>query len=469
MAGSLFGGFSSVGVVRCAAGVALVVVVTSKAQAVPSFARQTELPCSACHTGGFYPELNNYGRMFKMNGYVWSAHEERDYETIPPFAAVQSFSFTHTDKAQPGLTRRNGRLPTVAFGTDGNDNFSFPQQANFFFAGRYYGRLGGFIMGTYSGVDNKWATDNVDVRLSDVHSFGEHHTLLYGATLNNGPTVQDVWNTLPAWSQLIGSEVAPGPAASTSISNLIGQVAGIGAYAMWDEYLYAEVTPYLSGKSGVYSFTTAGNDKEAVTDGASPYWRLVLYRNKGAHSVSLGYVGMYDKIYQSGASGPTNDFLDQGGDVQYQWSGKPHFVTLRSAFMWENQGLSAARTAKAAGRSTGDVHTLQLWGSYYYGDLAGITLSYFDIGGPRDRVLYAPSAVDGSRTGQPDTSGGFVQLNFLPFARWFSTKMPALPMTQLAVQYTFYTKFNGARTNYDGFGRRASDNNTLYLLAWTPW
>ena len=42
-------------------------------------------------------------------------------------------------------------------------------------------------------------------------------------------------------------------------------------------------------------------------------------------------------------------------------------------------------------------------------------------------------------------------------------------MTQLALQYAFYFKFNGAQSNYDGFGRNAWDNNTLYLLAWTPW
>jgi len=29
-----------------------------------------------------------------------------------------------------------------------------------------------------------------------------------------------------------------------------------------------------------------------------------------------------------------------------------------------------------------------------------------------------------------------------------------------------YDKFNGAKTNYDGAGRNASDNNTLYLLLW---
>ncbi len=36
----------------------------------------------------------------------------------------------------------------------------------------------------------------------------------------------------------------------------------------------------------------------------------------------------------------------------------------------------------------------------------------------------------------------------------------------LALQYTLYTEFNGARRNYDGFGRNASDNNTLYAVFW---
>jgi hypothetical protein len=35
----------------------------------------------------------------------------------------------------------------------------------------------------------------------------------------------------------------------------------------------------------------------------------------------------------------------------------------------------------------------------------------------------------------------------------------------LAVQYTGYFRFNGARVNYDGAGRDASANNTVYLLA----
>ena len=44
------------------------------------------------------------------------------------------------------------------------------------------------------------------------------------------------------------------------------------------------------------------------------------------------------------------------------------------------------------------------------------------------------------------------------------TLMWLLPI--LAIQYIVYTKFNGASSNYDGTGRNASDNNTLYIFAW---
>jgi hypothetical protein len=47
------------------------------------------------------------------------------------------------------------------------------------------------------------------------------------------------------------------------------------------------------------------------------------------------------------------------------------------------------------------------------------------------------------------------ELNYLP---WLNVK--------LSLQYTHYSKFNGGSTNYDGFGRNASDNDTLYLLLW---
>jgi hypothetical protein len=40
--------------------------------------------------------------------------------------------------------------------------------------------------------------------------------------------------------------------------------------------------------------------------------------------------------------------------------------------------------------------------------------------------------------------------------------------TKFSLQYTAYTKYNGRTRDilYDGSGRSASDNNTLYVLAW---
>ncbi|MGD1075338.1 MAG: hypothetical protein ABR903_04580, partial [Thermodesulfovibrionales bacterium] len=39
-----------------------------KSQAVPSFARQIQKPCTACHT--VWPNLNQYGRQFKVKAYT---------------------------------------------------------------------------------------------------------------------------------------------------------------------------------------------------------------------------------------------------------------------------------------------------------------------------------------------------------------------------------------------------------------
>jgi len=37
------------------------------------------------------------------------------------------------------------------------------------------------------------------------------------------------------------------------------------------------------------------------------------------------------------------------------------------------------------------------------------------------------------------------------------------------LQYTAYNKFNGAKTNYDGNGRNAGDNNTLFFNVWVAY
>ncbi|MDE1924505.1 MAG: cytochrome C, partial [Gammaproteobacteria bacterium] len=82
-------------------------------------------------------------------------------------------------------------------------------------------------------------------------------------------------------------------------------------------------------------------------------------------------------------------------------------------------------------------------------------LGFFNKTGTVDAGLYAQAAVNGSLNNSPNSRGEVVELNYLP---WLNTKMQ--------LQYVHYDRFNGGSTNYDGAGRNASDNDTLYLLAW---
>jgi len=40
---------------------------------------------------------------------------------------------------------------------------------------------------------------------------------------------------------------------------------------------------------------------------------------------------------------------------------------------------------------------------------------------------------------------------------------------RIGVQYTGYEKYNGASHNYDGAGRNASDNNSLFFYLWAAY
>ena len=40
---------------------------------------------------------------------------------------------------------------------------------------------------------------------------------------------------------------------------------------------------------------------------------------------------------------------------------------------------------------------------------------------------------------------------------------------RIGAQYTAYSRYNGASTNYDGLGRNARDNNSLFLYVWAAY
>ncbi|MHB8425724.1 MAG: cytochrome C, partial [Gammaproteobacteria bacterium] len=157
-------------------------------------------------------------------------------------------------------------------------------------------------------------------------------------------------------------------------------------------------------------------------------------------------------------SGPTNDFTDVGVDTQYQRIMGSDSLTLHGIYIHENQNWNAGTVLGTASNPTDHLNYWKADASYYWNNSYGPTLAYFHISGSTDPLLYAPAAVTGSATGSPNSDGWIMQ--------W--TWVPALNV-QLSAQYVLYNKFNGASSNYDGSGRSASDNNTLYLAAWFLW
>jgi len=462
-------------------GLVLALVLARSALAVPSFARQTGMACEACHT--VYPELTHFGRMFKANGYVLdnvkqvqdvgSKREQLlELAQIPALSIMAQISYTQLKTPLPDLTNVN--VP----GEAQNGTVGFPQQLSLFYAGKIAPHCGAFFQLTYSNDAGTIGIDNSDLRFADMRILPDNRSLVYGISLNNNPTVQDLWNSTPAFGfPYATSNAVASPLAATAVDGTLAQeVAGLSAYAFWDESVYAEIGGYRSAKQGsTNALTGAAGPLDGTTSnvihGLAPYWRVAYERNWSAHSIEAGLYGLDVKLLPGGNAAapfplqaPVNEFKDVAEDFQYQYIGDEHLVTVAGTHIHENMNLGASLAAGTAANAKDDLTTTRLWATYYYRRWIGGTLGVFATNGSSDSGLYpgpttlSSGAVQGvvtSANNAPTTRGWMAEANYLP---WLNMKF--------SVQYTGYTKFNGGSTNYDGAGRAASANNTLYLLIW---
>ncbi len=424
-------------------------VALEKAHAnIPAFSRQTGMACSMCHYQ--FPALTPFGRLFKLNGYTLTgiatinaqADTTKDPTlkllTIPPMAAMFVGDFAQTSKAVPGTQ---------------NGTAQFPDQASLFVGGAITPNLGIFSQFTYAAADGTFGMDNLDLRYAKSHEIGGH-SLLFGLTLNNNPTVQDVWNTVPAWSfPFMGSEAVPAPTAGTVIDGALGQaVVGLGAYTLLDQHLYTELTLYRSSPQGAALPLDASS--ESAMSNVAPYWRIAWQQQMNQDYLMVGTFGMHSEMYPTGVTGLTNQFTDVGVDAQYEHPTGAGAVIGRATYTHESQNRLADFTAGDS-QQHDNLTTFKANVSLATSLTYGASFGYFQTNGTTDAGLYGSDPVDGSANGSPNSQGFVGQLNYNVWEN-----------VRLGLQYTMYTKFNGAGTNYDGFGRSATDNNTLYLFTW---
>ncbi len=454
-------------------------------KAVPVFNRQTGQNCVACHAGGQFPDLTPYGRLFKLTGYTIG-------ERAVPLAAMAVVSYNktkNTGSPDPAFDSR------ANFPKDGNVIF---QTASAFLAGKVTDNIGAFVQVTYNNydaqnpVDSHWqghsTSDNFDLRFVDrfIHPGSD---LIVGATLNNNPTVQDVWNSVPAW----GYNVVPGssgPAAAPLLAGGLAQnVAGLAAYMYWNKTVYAELGSYRTA-DGFWSFMSQGfstrRGNQGYLKGENPYWRLALTHEWGPHNVMAGTFGLDAKVYPDplDPTGPTNNFRDVGVDAQYQFLLDPYAVTVTASYIYER----AKYADSVAGQphpldpdgtlglpltnSSDTLHMFRAKAAYVYGARYGGSLSFFNVSGSTNSALQTSafdpenpgSLLDGSQSVTGNLSGN-------PATRGWTAEIFWLPVqyARVGLQYTMLDKFNGSTNNYDGFGRNARDNNTLFLYVWASY
>jgi len=414
------------------------------ARALPAYARQTGQECAACHATGF-PELTPYGRLFKLNAYTFGGGTS-DY---PPLAVMTFGSLTHTQTDQAG-----GAAPH--FGP--NSNFALDQTA-LFYAGQIAPNLGAFAQITYDGIGRALSWDNTDIRYARTASLFDAETV-WGLSLNNNPTVQDVWNTTPAWSfPYVASNLAPSPAAATMIEGgFAQQVAGLTAYALWDRLVFLEVGGYGTLSPRTQSVLGVNSSTNNAINGIAPYWRLALQHDWERNSLEAGVFGMTASITPQRISGFGADRLtDVGLDTQYQFLADRHSISIEGSAIFENQNLGASSNPALGLASNGHntLRSLHAKATYFYDQTYGATLGAFRVDGTPDATLYA----NASGTNSPTSTGLIGELDYIPFNHGGPNFWPWLNL-KLGIQYIYYPVFNGMS------GRAATNNNTLYAFAW---
>jgi hypothetical protein len=419
---------------------------TRPALAVPAFAIQTSQPCAACHVGAFGPQLKPFGRDFKLHGYV--GNDGKDHGL--PLAMTARTSFTHTFEPQAG-----GAAP----GFKPNDNVALDIVSGFY-AGKIAAQTGAFIEVTWDGVAQQAHADNMDIRhVGEAQLFGRD--LLWGLTANNGPTVSDPWNSTPVWGFPYNrSPLAPTPMAGTVLDGGLAQrVIGAGAYALWNDLLYAEIDVYKGLDTKTLKATGQVPDDGNQTRDVIPYARLALIRDWGSHHAEVGAYALTGSVLPGGNQtlGFNNRVRDIAVDGTYQFIFDPAKVTsdmlsAHATFIHEDASIDAIEAPALFGTTRHSLDTVRFDVSYSFAATVTPSVQYFRTTGTTDAAYWS------TPNGSPNADGMILEVAYVPWGKPDSP-FPNVNL-RLAAQYVSYFGFDGSSAN-------ANRNNNFYFSLWT--
>lgn len=414
------------------------------AYAIPSFARQTGLSCTMCHAGGEFPALTEVGRQFKLGGYTMGGGNTK----MPlPLSAMVQVAMSNTKNGSDATAAASGN------GVNINDKVNFPQMS-IFYGGKIYDNFGAFVQVTFDSSDlpkdlttRRIGADNTDIRYGNNTTLFDK-SLIYGVSLNNNPTVQDIYASTPVWGFPWATPSIAAGVAGPMIESLGGNVVGMNAYGLYGDTLYLELGGYQDsynrddilknltwngGPVGVQAQTGSGT---GVLKGDAPYMRVALQHTFGDSFVMIGGYGSKMNIAQA-STNELDEYTDVAIDGEYQYIADKHSLTLTARNTWEKQTLNGSHSLDPTNANLHQsLSVFSAMAAYTFDSKYGLTLGYNQASG----TGYISSQ---------DSSAYIVEASYTP-----------IDSIRLVLQDMIFTKLNGAT------GSAASDNNTITLGAW---
>ncbi|WP_445147475.1 cytochrome C [Dyella sp. Tek66A03] len=398
-------------------------LVSTSAQAIPAYARQTGSACADCHAGSYGPALTPYGMRFKLNGYT---DTDGNGVKIPVAGQVtESHNVPARGESSSALT-----------------------EADLYVAGRVSDQFGGYAKIEADNIGHdKYNTrlSNLDLRFvaKDQKLAGKDLTI--GVSVNNSPGFEDPIAALPSAS-LLGPPGVTGTLLNPSSPNApANRVIGATVYGLLDSSWYGEIGTYNALPTSVQDrlgYAQSGDPGRLSDTG---YFRFAYMKDLKRQFFSAGVVALTTKR-QLPRTASKDDLTDLGYDLSYQFLGnRQHIVQVSYVNILEQRRygneLVIPNTPDLVASDRANVRDQTLSVTYTFMQSYGVTVSHLVNTGSHDPVRYPPY-------GDPDTTSNLMSLYWTPFGRDDSWTSRA--NLKLAATWFRFTKFNGRANNIFG-------------------
>ncbi len=418
----------------------MVVLLPNLSHGVPSFARQIQKPCTACHS--VWPNLNQYGRQFKVKAYTdvspeWKL-EKRDGLNLlyifPLSVRATSFLYIREDDDQAGVHKDSTRIP---------------DQFDIFLASRVYDYAGVFAFGAWT-PDDGWNLPAL--KMAAQYPLGQGNTI--GLVVFKGPsTAADPFNSFGGRDRplVFGGESTPNVLTHGWTFNPSdeGNMGAIIHGYFWGNRLYAAAGAERGGRSEDVSGDTLLNASQgARTAESNPigyYFRLAWDQKlpNGAVTIGAAYNNGKQRITQLGSSFPASaspigtPFETRAerifADISLEQNfAEDHLVEVQALYGYGKEknvfGSDEARR----------FHGFHVEGSYFFQRKYGLAAAY--------NYLTTRDVLASDVTGDiGQIRGWLIAVKYLPWAN-----------TKLALQY--------ADTRTEFVGDQPAQKNKIYRL-----